>query len=55
MSELRITVRVDGSFDYRTGVAGVGLVVQETRQLTQGRKGPVVAGLPLAGPLASDA
>lgn len=45
MSELRITVRVDGSFDYRTGVAGVGLVVHETRRLTQGRKGPVVAEL----------
>lgn len=42
---LKVTVRVDGSFDYATGVAGVGLVVHETRRPEGGRQGEVVADL----------
>lgn len=40
---LKVTVRVDASFDFTTRVAGVGLVVHETRRPGGGRNGDVVA------------
>lgn len=42
---LQVTVRVDASFDFATRVAGVGLVVHETRRPGGGRQGAVVAEL----------
>lgn len=42
---LKVTVRVDGSFDFTTGVAGIGLIVHETRRPEGGRQGDVVAEL----------
>jgi len=42
---LKVTVRVDASFDFPTRVVGVGLVVHETWRPEGGRQGVVVAEL----------